>query len=305
MVKSKKTKRGGSYANKSNTHNSANFSSDQGLVSGCAGCVGGNVAIGSGCNLVSQAAAQESANRGIGRLMNGIRGQVGGILTGGGNTAATSFKDLENAAKGGMGFGRVPVTSVSNCGVTSSTSMGAGQRATQKGGNATDSCVAGCNNLGTPGYGLNIKGTSDLNAVVMGSGYPVVSPYNTTKCGGKRKRRKNVSTKRKRKGTRKGKRKRKRKGKRKGKHGTRKRKRKGRRKGRRKTMKGGYAQFASNDPNAPGFSSPKLGPLPWATAPLSKSRYNICQNNYNHFTGKSSPSGVYDQAAPEASFGGA
>ena len=28
-----------------------NFGSDQGLVSGCAGCVGGNVAIGSGCTL--------------------------------------------------------------------------------------------------------------------------------------------------------------------------------------------------------------------------------------------------------------
>ena len=63
------------------------------------------------------------------------------------------------------------------------------------------------------------------------------------------------------------------------------RKRKG---GTRKKMKGGYAQFASNDPMTPGFSSPKPGPLPWATGPLSKSRQINCQDNYNHYTGKSS-----------------
>jgi len=53
-------KRGGSkqnpLANPGNVHNPKNFGSDQGLISGCAGCVGGNVAIGSGCTLTSQAA---------------------------------------------------------------------------------------------------------------------------------------------------------------------------------------------------------------------------------------------------------
>ena len=48
-------------------HNPKNFGSDQGLVSGCAGCVGGHINIGSGCTLTSQAAAQESATRGISR----------------------------------------------------------------------------------------------------------------------------------------------------------------------------------------------------------------------------------------------
>jgi hypothetical protein len=324
-------KRGGSkknpLANPGNVHNPKNFGSDQGLVSGCAGCVGGHINIGSGCTLTSQAAAQESATRGISRLMNGIRGQVGGIQTGG-NAANTTFKDLQNAANGGLGFGRVPVTSITNCGVTSSTSMGAGQRAhTQKGGGVsqTASCVAGCNNLGTPGYGLNVKGTSDLNATLMGSGYPAVSPYNTNKCGGRRTRKRRKHKKRRRRTKRKRKKKRRRTRRKRGgdvstlqkmtqkwqqyigfppqlRGGSYKKRRK--RGGKRKTMKGGYAQFASNDPMTPGFSSPKPGPLPWDTGPLSKSRQINCQDNYDHYTGKSSPSPVLDQAAPVTPFGG-
>jgi len=86
-------KRGGSkqnpLANPGNVHNPKNFGSDQGLISGCAGCVGGNVAIGSGCTLTSQAAAQTSATRGISRLMNGIGGRVGGIQSGGFNLEVT------------------------------------------------------------------------------------------------------------------------------------------------------------------------------------------------------------------------
>jgi hypothetical protein len=261
--------------------------------------------------------------------MNGIRGQVGKIQTGGGNTATTTFKDLQNAADGGLGYGRVPVTSVTNCGVTSSTSMGAGQRAhTQKGGGVsqTASCVAGCNNLGTPGYGLNVKGTSDLNATLMGSGYPAVSPYNTNKCGGRRTRKRRKHKKRRRRTKRKRKKKRRRTRRKRGgdvstlqkmtqkwqqyigfppqlRGGSYKKRRK-RKGGKRKTMKGGYAQFASNDPMTPGFSSPKPGPLPWATGPLSKSRQINCQDNYDHYTGKSSPSPVLDQAAPVTPFGG-
>jgi len=193
-------------ANPGNVHNPKNFGSDQGLISGCAGCVGGNINIGSGCTLTSQAAAQESATRGISRLMNGINGRVGGIQTGGGNTGTTTFKNLQNAAQNGMGYGRVPVTSITDCGVTSSTSMGAGQVANkQKGGGVgqTATCVSACNNLGTPGYGLNVKGTSDLNATLIGSGYPVVSPYNTNKCGGRRtrKRRKHKKHKKRRRRT--------------------------------------------------------------------------------------------------------
>ena len=322
-------KRGGSkLANAGNIHNAKNFGSDEGLISGCAGCVGGNVAIGSGCTLTSQAAAQESANRGIGRFMNGIRGQVGKIQTGGGNTAETTFEDLQNAAQNGMGYGRTPVTSINNCGVTRPTSGGAN---TQKGGGIgeTAACVSAVNNLRPTGYGLNVKGTSDLNATLIGSGYPVVSPYNTKKCGGRktRKRRKHKKRRTQRNKKKKRRTRRKRSGTRKKKGGDvrkfqkfqqfwqeyigfprrmqggsyKKRRKRG---GKRKTMKGGYAQFASNDPMTPGFSSPKPGPLPWATGPLSKSRQINCQDNYNHYTGKSNASPVLDQAAPVTPFGG-
>ena len=63
-------------------------------------------------------------------------------------------------------------------------------------------------------------------------------------------------------------------------------------------MMGGYSQVDSNNPNTPGFSSPTSESLPWATGPLSKLRHVNCQDNYDHFTGKSSESPVLDQAAP-------
>jgi len=320
----------GQLVNGPNEHNPKNFGSNEGLVSGCAGCVGGNVAIGSGCTLTSQAAAQTSAIRGVSRLMNGINGRVGKIQTGGdGNTAETTFRDLQNAARDGMGYGRVPVTSVQNCSVQRASSMGAGEVAKVQsgGGDNTKNCVSYFNNLGTPGYGLNVPPSNKLNSLLMGSGYPVVVPYNTKKCGGRRRTRKRRKHKKRRRRTkRKHKKKRRRTRRKRGgdvstlqkmtqkwqqyigfppqlKGGSFK-KRQRRKGGKRKTMKGGYAQFASNDPMTPGFSSPKPGPLPWATGPLSKARQINCQNNYNHFTGKSSASPVLDQAAPVTPFGG-
>ena len=385
-------------ANPGNVHNPKNFGSDETLVTGCAGCVDGNVQIGSLCNLGSQAAAQTSANRGINRLMAGIVGQVGKIsnkpyinpMHGGGNTGETTFGDLKQAASSGMGYGRVPITSVQECGVQSSTSMGAGKKGVVQsgGGDNTNNCVSACNNLGTPGYGLNVPPANALNTLLKGSGYPVVVPYNTNKCvgGGKRKRK----TKRKRRKHKKRKTKRKHKkrrrhtrkrrggegltlkqklmqftqehlgslafppqmsggkktrkggtcrktdagclggGKRKTRKGGKRRKKRGggvtsslgtrdrcdagvtnctdidgyNIKGGRKKMRGGYHQYGSNNPMTPGYASPKPGPLPWATGPLSKARQINCQDNYNHFTGKSSPSPVLDQAAPVTPFGG-
>jgi len=323
-------KRGGALANAGNVHDSASFSSNQGLVSGCAGCVGGNVQVGSLCNLPSQAAAQQSATRGISRLMNGINGRVGKIQNGGGNVAVTTNADLQAAAAGGMGYGRVPVTSVQNCGVQSSTSMGAGQKgvAQKGGGDNSQTCVSYYNNLGTPGYGLNVPPTNKLNSLVQGSGYPIVSPYNSSKCGGRKSRKRKRKHRKKRRTKRKTNKKRRRTRKRRGGSGlTKKQKfmqwaqyeigfppqmqggksykqRRRSRGGKRKTMKGGYAQYGSNKPMTPGYASPKPGPLPWATGPLSKARQINCQDNYNHFTGKSSPSPVLDQAAPVTPFGG-
>ena len=364
-------------ANPGNTNNPLHFGSDETLVTGCAGCVDGNVQVGSQCNLDSQAAAQTSANRGINRLMAGIVGQVGKIsnkpyinpMHGGGNTGETTFRDLKQAASGGMGYGRVPITSVQECGVQSSTSMGAGKKGVVQtgGGDNTLNCVSGCNNLGTPGYGLNVPPANALNTLLKGSGYPAVVGYNTNKCvgGGKRKRK----TKRKRRKHKKRKTKRKHKkrrrhtrkrrggegltlkqklmqftqehlgslafppqmsgGKKTRKGGKRRKKRGGGAthalslrddvmsdkpattdayeiipNGGRKKMKGGYHQYGSNNPMTPGYASPKPGPLPWATGPLSKARQINCQDNYNHFTGKSSPSPVLDQAAPITPFGG-
>lgn len=356
-------------ANPGNVHNPKNFGSNQELVSGCSGCVGGNVQIGSQCNLDSQTAAQTSANIGINQFMAGLVGQVGKIssnpyinpMHGGGNTGETTFSDLKQAASSGMGYGRVPITSVQECGVQSSTSMGAGKKGVVQsgGGDNTLNCVSGCNNLGTPGYGLNVPPANKLNSLLMGSGYPAVMPYNTNKCGGKRKRK--TKRKRRRKNKRKTKRKHKKRrrhtrkrrggeglsmkqkimqftqehlpsvafppqmsgGKRKTRKGGKRRKKRGGRggltgmalreecdttaydiKGGRKKMRGGYHQYGSNNPMTPGYASPKAGPLPWATGPLSKARQINCQDNYNHYTGKSSPSPVLDQAAPKTPFGG-
>ena len=372
-------------ANPGNVHNPKNFGSDETLVTGCAGCVDGNVQIGSLCNLDSQAAAQTSANRGINRLMAGIVGQVGKIsnkpyinpMHGGGNTGETSFRDLKQAASSGMGYGRVPITSVQECGVQSSTSMGAGKKGVVQsgGGDNTLNCVSACNNLGTPGYGLNVPPANALNTLLKGSGYPVVVPYNTNKCGGKRKTKRKRRKHKKRKTKRKHKKRRRYTRKRRGgegltmkqklmqftqehlgslafppqmsggkktrkggghcdvdkdknwykktRKGGKRRKKKGGKiskmahreeydttayditpKGGRKKMRGGYHQYGSNNPMTPGYASPKPGPLPWATGPLSKARQINCQDNYNHYTGKSSPSPVLDQAAPVTPFGG-
>ena len=330
MPKRGRKKRGGKLSNPGNVHDPSQFSSDQGLTSGCAGCVGGDVQIGSGCSLSSQASTQQSATRGISRLMNGITGRVGGIQNGGGNVAETTFKDLQNAAQNQMGFGRVPVTSIQNCGVYNSTAMGAGQKGQMGGASQTASCVNGVNNLGMSGYGLNVPPTGKLNSLVQGSGYPIVSPYSTNKCGGRKTRKRNRKKRRTKRST-------KRHIKRKGRKrhtrrrrgggvsyvqkmkqnmhnwvgfpqaftgGRKLRKTRKKRKKKRKKMKGGYSQFASNDPNTPGYSTPKVGPLPWATGPLSKTRHINCQNDYNHYTGKSSASPVLDQAAPITPFGG-
>ena len=153
--------------------------------------------------------------------------------------------------------------------------------------------------------------------MVAGGGTPPITPYRLggqcIKRGGTRKRRK----KRKRSRTKKNKKARKKfmkkyahliSGLRRKQRGSNSRKTKGKRKTKRKrkrkTQKGGYSQYASNNPNTPGYSSPKPGPLPWATGPLSKSRQINCQNNYNHFTGRSSASPVTDRAAPRVPFGG-
>lgn len=253
----------GPLVNKRNEHNPTLFSNTTGAVTGCLGCENGNINIGSGCNLSTPEAALESAERGITTLIKGIRGQVGGN----GNTGVLLKKNMRAAAQRGM-TNRIPLQSVQSCNTKQS-----------GGGDATASCVDGCNQFRRAGYGLNAPATTSLNSVVAGSGYPPVSPYNPSfrQCrkGGK-KTKKKLKKKQKRRKT----------------HKKRRRKtRRKKRKKRRKTLKGGnYKQFRSNTPITPGYECPNPGPLPWATGPLSKKRQINCQDNYNHYTGKSSPS---------------
>jgi len=295
-----------SLINKTNSHDSASFSSTSGPVTGCTGCVNGNSNISPGCNLSTQAAATQSAKNGIATLLAGIRGQVGGNGT---NVTVTTMKDLKNAEKNNIGFGRVPTSSASNCGQKSSASLGARKNPTlalsngqSGGGFAPTKCVNGCNNLGNTGYGYATE-NGQYNSLLMGSGYPIMSPYNVAQCtksggGRRRKTRCKGGRKRSRKGGRKS-----RKGGRKSQCKSRKggrksqcKSRKGGRRRKRLTQRGGYHQFGSNNPSTPGFASPKVSARPWATGPLSKSRQINCGDNYNHYTGKYKLSPILDAA---------
>lgn len=91
-----------------------------------------------------------------------------------------------------------------------------------------------------------------------------------------------------------------------GNHGSKKhkKKRKTRRGGKGKKQKGGYAQYGSNVPLTRTLQLPAgsqggswEGQL---ASPPTYTAGNFCVDNYNHFTGKGSPSPVLDQAAPAA-----
>ena len=88
-----------------------------------------------------------------------------------------------------------------------------------------------------------------------------------------------------------------------GNHGK-KQQRKSRRGGKGKKQKGGYAQYGSNVPltrtlQLPAGSQGGSWEGQLATPPTYTAG-NFCVDNYNHFTGKGSPSPVLDQAAPGA-----
>ena len=286
MPKSKKKRGGtstGSIVNKGNIHDAKHFSSNKKLLFGCAGCKNGNVQV--------------------------------GPMQGGGNARETTMNHLKQAANDGLGYGYAPSASTQKCGVQSSTSMGAGRRKVIQSGGSNNSvdCVSYFNNLRSPGYGLNVPDHDKLNVLLKGSGYPVVVPFNTNKCGGKRKTKRKRRKRKKRKSKKKYKRKRRRTRKLRGGTGLTKfqklaqwgqynigfppQMKGGKGKTKRKKMKGGYHQYGSNNPMTPGYASPApAGKLPWATGPLSKARQINCQDNYNHFSGKSSPSPVLDKA---------
>ena len=89
-----------------------------------------------------------------------------------------------------------------------------------------------------------------------------------------------------------------------GNHGSTQKNRKPRRGGKGKKQKGGYAQYGSNVPLTRTLQLPAgsqggswEGQL---STPPTYTAGNFCVDNYNHFTGKGSPSPVLDQAAPAA-----
>ena len=230
------------------------------------------------------------------------------------------------------------VTGYKNCGLIPNFKLGAGRNFKgpadiQSGAGKS---VSAYNQYNSAGYGY-LKPTSKGNADIAGYHAPITSTSKSQRCGTGGKKKKRGGT-RKRKagsinvllkpfelaydgvsktannigntvhnasmfsdkagGSSCSKRKRKKKNKKKKKS---KGKKRGRRGGR-KTQKGGYAQYGSNTPLTRTLELPAgaqggswEGQL---ASPPTYTAGNFCQDNYNHFTGKGSPSPVLDQAAP-------
>jgi hypothetical protein len=237
----------------------------------------------------------------------------------------------------GLGFHSTAPTSVTgykNCGLIPNFKLGAGRNFKgpadiQSGAGKS---VSAYNQYNSAGYGY-LKPTLKGNADIAGYHAPITSTSKSQRCGTGGKKKKRGGTRKRKAGAslnpltlaydgvtsaihnsvKKGhsasmlsdkaggsscsKRKRKKKkGKRKSKG-----KKGGRRRGR-KTQKGGYAQYGSNTPLTRTLELPAgaeggswEGQL---ASPPTYTAGNFCQDNYNHFTGKGSPSPVLDQAAP-------
>ena len=181
--------------------------------------------------------------------------------------------------------GYMGALSSTNCGTKNPSNLGA---SSQTGGGC------GCSSA-TAGYGF--KGGTDL-AVFKGS-YPPPTP--TTSCpkgvgpavGGRRKKRRSKSRRKsRRKMTRKRRSVRKQRRRTKHKRRVRKRRSKTRKPSRRRRrQRGGYYQLGTDEPFSTGFATPvAVSPANSALAnPVPYKRYMISRDNYNHYTGKSTP----------------
>ena len=227
-------------------------------------------------------------------------------------------------------------TGYKNCGLIPNFKLGAGRNFKgpadiQSGAGKS---VSAYNQYNSAGYGY-LKPTSKGNADIAGYHAPITSTSKSQRCGTGGKKKKRGGTRKRKAGSSlnpltlaydglasvidKGvntvhnasmlsdkaggsscsKRKRKKKNKKK------KKKSKGKKRGRRggrKTQKGGYAQYGSNTPLTRTLELPAgaqggswEGQL---ASPPTYTAGDFCQDNYNHFTGKGSPSPVLDQAAP-------
>ena len=221
--------------------------------------------------------------------VTGCVGQQGGYNVK--QVTDSALDELRSTHSGHMGVQRG-----SNCGTVNPSNMGASSQQSGGGGNC------GCSNE-TARYGFS--GGNDLG-VLGGSYAPVTS---TTTCikapssgGGKKKRRsktrKRTGKKSRSKTRRHGKRKRKQK--RRTKHKRRKScqcKHRCRCRRRRTRQRGGYSQLGTNVPFSTRYSVGTVTPANSAMAnPMKYNREMITGDNYNHFTGKNSPSPILDQA---------
>lgn len=199
----------------------------------------------------------------------------------------------------GIGMGNhnnatVSVSGYKNCGIIPDFKLGASKNYSsleniQIGAGA--SLVDKYNNMTNSGYGY-LKPGSDGNRLYADSYAPVTSTSRGQKCGkgGKKKRGRKSRKGRKGRKSRKG---------RKGRKGRKSRKSRKMKRRSRKKQRGGYAQYMSNVPLTSTQSIPNgtqggqwEGQL---SSPPTFARLDLCQDNYNHFTGKTMPSPVLDQ----------
>ena len=214
-------------------------------------------------------------------------GQKGGYAVNMGDKNATLPLDTL-----GPQAGYISATQVKNCG----TQRGGGCGCAAQQGGACSSTRAG--------YGL--VDNADTRELAKYGGHIV-----PTSTGGKKKRRKSTRKRKQKKRGRKcsktckckkhnSKMSRRHSRKRVARRNKRKQRRRTRRRTRRRNrkMRGGYQQWTNNTPIGVGYSAPvAVTPSNSALAnPVTIERYVTSGDNYNHFTGKSAPSPVLDQA---------
>jgi hypothetical protein len=188
-----------------------------------------------------------------------------------GMTTESAYGQANAGSPSGIGRGfhnsaGVPIAGYKSCGLIPDFKLGAGRNYTsnasiQKGAGKS---VAAYNQYGTGEYGYTRPGV-DGNRLYAGSYAPITNLSYSQTCGGRKKA-----------------------------HKSRKRKKKAKR----KKHRGGYAQFRSNIPLTRTMQLPATASGDWQgqlATPPPYSSTDLCNNNYNHYTGKNSPSPVLDQ----------
>ncbi len=202
--------------NRNNAHTGGFLSSNQGLLQGCGGCScqphsvvppastacgivqghgivgqhGGAIGVDGKPTYPNSQGNFPTAKDQAGAARRGTRSFLAGVAgrQSGGGYGMTG-KAAGAAARGGLGYGRPPSVQHTDCGLIPAFKHGAGSvhALGQKGG---ASLVDRLNQTGASGYAYLPK-DSKYNALVAGSGYPVVTATTRRQCvgGGRRRRR--------------------------------------------------------------------------------------------------------------------